>query len=70
MDSDWGSPLSTLIATEQTVEQDEVQTVDWDDAPDRLRVSRPSRSTRLECRWVRDEASGDRLISVWYESPR
>jgi|GEM_PF-6698973 hypothetical protein len=55
--------MSTLDATTE-------QTVDWDDLSHRLRDPWPPRHTPLECRWVPDEASDGRLISVWCSSPR
>jgi hypothetical protein len=71
--------LSTLdTSTEQTVEWAEFQTVDCggletfdgDDVSHRLRDPWLPRHTFLECRWVQDEASDGRLISVWCSRPR
>jgi hypothetical protein len=63
--------MSTLdTTTEQAVDCDGLETVDWDDIRHRLWDPWPSPHTPLECRWVRDEASDGRLISVWYSRPR
>jgi hypothetical protein len=61
--------LSALERSTEQLEWDELQTVDWNDVPNRLQDPWSPRATSLECRWVPDEADTDRLISVWYLRP-